>query len=413
MELREAFSMSIHSIRQHTFRSVFTTLGVIIGIAAVIATITLVASINAYSIGQWEESMRADLLTVIAGETEEQLVGEVVNTRLLPIFTERDLEAMKKMEHVVEVVPMARAAYNMEKGIQHEGTILTSVLVLSTEGSAFSPNMLELKSGTSFETDAEAVITEQVASMISDSPENAVGKLIHIPLSQGEREFVVSGVIRGTEMFKNPTIFVSRSYSTQERDGKKVYDFLIMRLDSVDSVDFVEEKALTYLSESDALTYLEMDAPYLNVVIVSQKRLIEMILNQTSQFSKLLSSVGLTSLLVGCIGIINVMLVAVGERIREVGIMKALGARKRDILQLFLIESVTISLIGALIGAVVGICGGYALIALFFSSKTPVVFEWSWFPIAIGSGLIAGIVSGLYPAVKASRVHPVEALRYE
>lgn len=405
--------MSIHNIRQHTFRSVFTTLGVIIGIAAVISTITLVASINAYSIGQWEESMRTDLLTVIAGETEEQLVGEVINTTLLPIFTERDLSALEKIEHVVEVIPMAQVEYDMKKGIWHGETNLSGVSLLSTERSAFGENMLELKTGSTFKTDEEAVVTEHVALMIGETPEAAVGETIDVALAEGEKEFIIAGIIRGTEMFKNPTIFIPESYYTQERDGKRVYDFLIVRVDSVKNIDAVEEKALTYLGTSDAQEYLEEDVPYLDVVIVSQKKLIDMILNQTSQFSKLLSSVGLTSLIVGCIGIINVMLVAVGERIREVGIMKALGARKRDILQLFLLESVIISLIGALIGAVIGICGGYALIAFFFSAKTPIVFQWSWFPIAIGAGLIAGVASGLYPAVKASRIHPVEALRYE
>lgn len=413
MNVREALSMSIHNIRQHTFRSVFTTLGVIIGIAAVISTITLVASINAYSIGQWEESMRTDLLTVIAGETEEQLVGEVINTTLLPIFTERDLSALEKIEHVVEVIPMAQVEYDMKKGIWHGETNLSGVSLLSTERSAFGENMLELKTGSTFKTDEEAVVTEHVALMIGETAEAAVGETIDVALAEGEKEFIIAGIIRGTEMFKNPTIFIPESYYTQERDGKRVYDFLIVRVDSVKNIDAVEEKALTYLGTSDAQEYLEEDVPYLDVVIVSQKKLIDMILNQTSQFSKLLSSVGLTSLIVGCIGIINVMLVAVGERIREVGIMKALGARKRDILQLFLLESVIISLIGALIGAVIGICGGYALIAFFFSAKTPIVFQWSWFPIAIGAGLIAGVASGLYPAVKASRIHPVEALRYE
>ncbi|MBU7012332.1 MAG: ABC transporter permease [Theionarchaea archaeon] len=413
MNMREALSMSIHNIRQHTFRSVFTTLGVIIGIAAVISTITLVASINAYSIGQWEESMRTDLLTVIAGETEEQLVGEVINTTLLPIFTERDLSALEKIEHVVEVIPMAQVEYNMKKGIWHGETNLSGVSLLSTERSAFGENMLELETGSTFKTDGEAVVTEHVALMIDETAEDAVGETIYVALAEGEREFIIAGIIRGTEMFKNPTIFIPESYYTQGRDGKRVYDFLIVRVDSVKNIDAVEEKALTYLKTSDAQEYLEEDVPYLDVVIVSQKKLIDMILNQTSQFSKLLSSVGLTSLIVGCIGIINVMLVAVGERIREVGIMKALGARKRDILQLFLLESVIISLIGALIGAVTGICGGYALIAFFFSAKTPIVFQWSWFPIAIVAGLIAGVASGLYPAVKASRIHPVEALRYE
>jgi putative ABC transport system permease protein len=286
-------------------------------------------------------------------------------------------------------------------------------LLLSTEGSAFGENMFELKSGTTFKSEREAVITEQVALMINSSSEDAVGTPVSVALPDGEKEFVVSGVIRGTEMFKNPTIFISSTSHIQERDGQRIYDFLIVRVDSVDTIDAVEETILTYLPASDAQDYLEEDAPYLTVVIVSQKTLIEMILNQTSHFSKLLSSVGLTSLMVGCIGIINVMLVAVGERIREVGIMKALGARKRDIVQLFLLESVIISLIGALIGAVVGICGGYGLIVFFFSAKTPMVFEWSWLPIAIVCGLAAGVASGLYPAVKASRIHPVEALRYE
>jgi putative ABC transport system permease protein len=126
--------------------------------------------------------------------------------------------------------------------------------------------------------------------------------------------------------------------------------------------------------------------------------------------SLLLAAVASVSLIVGGIGIMNIMLVSVTERTREIGLRMAVGARRTDVLAQFLIEAVTLSLIGGLIGAILGVAGS---LGISFFSKWPTAVAASSIMLAFGFSAAVGVFFGFYPARKASRLDPIEALRYE
>ena len=123
-----------------------------------------------------------------------------------------------------------------------------------------------------------------------------------------------------------------------------------------------------------------------------------------------ITSIAVISLVVGAIGIANIMLVSVTERTREIGIMKAVGAQNRDVLPVFLTQAVLLGIIGSVFGVALGALAGYAATRYV---GLPLVFAYEAVPVAIGVGLLVGVVTGLYPAWNAARVDPIDALRYE
>jgi putative ABC transport system permease protein len=146
------------------------------------------------------------------------------------------------------------------------------------------------------------------------------------------------------------------------------------------------------------------------VQVFSQQQILAAVGSVTGILTMLLGAIAGISLLVGGIGIMNIMLVSVTERTREIGVRKAVGARSRDILAQFLVESVIISLVGGAIGIALGMLGSAAISRL---GNVPSVVSLSWVAIAFGFAAAVGVFFGIYPAMQASRLDPIEALRHD
>jgi putative ABC transport system permease protein len=150
----------------------------------------------------------------------------------------------------------------------------------------------------------------------------------------------------------------------------------------------------------------------------TQEEVTKLITTAIGQFTGFVGAIGAVALLVGLVGIANIMLVTVQERTREIGVMKATGASRGEILLVFLVESVAICVVGAVLGIGLGLLMGMGLnqVVGSFSSPSmvpPLVLVWDWYAIAVFMGVMVGLVAGLYPAWRAAKVSPVEALRYE
>jgi putative ABC transport system permease protein len=176
---------------------------------------------------------------------------------------------------------------------------------------------------------------------------------------------------------------------------------------SAEKMDRAQAEVTSILRAKHGLTGTQTN----DFMVQNQTQLVESVAETAQTFSILLGSIASISLVVGGIGIMNIMLVSVTERTREIGIRKAVGARKRDILAQFLVEAISLSLLGGLIGVGVGIGGAKVVTPLLGATRAVVTSESV--ALALGVSLAVGLFFGIYPAARAAALNPMEALRYE
>jgi putative ABC transport system permease protein len=246
--------------------------------------------------------------------------------------------------------------------------------------------------------------------------ENPIGKTIRIK----DVNFKVIGVMeeQGSQMFLNVDDYVYIPITTVQKFllGINHIQSSAVKIVSQDKIDEAMESIRLILRERHNIYNPEGDLSKDDFKVVSAKESADMMNIVTGILTMLLSSVAAIALLVGGIGIMNIMLVSVVERTREIGLRKAVGARKKDILYQFLIEAIVLTGLGGIIGILLGIVFAYlAAIVLSMALGTQWSFVVSLKSIVLAFGVAAGIgiVFGIYPARKASELSPIEALRYE
>ncbi|MEF8774114.1 MAG: ABC transporter permease [Halobacteriales archaeon] len=416
MKFLQSIRMSWRAITDHPLRSVLTTLGIVIGIAAVITFVTLGASLQAAIVGD------------VAGETSPEMAvsSEPPSTgggpgspsdATAPVFTEHDLDELRALPNVERVVPTGAVQTSaLERGDQRvawQG--LTATTAAGLEARTFA-------SGEPFADGSREVVVNEAAAALF-SPNLSVGDTLVVRLSANRSvETTVVGVLESgdssafgpgagasarvyvpTDPFYDTTV---ESPTTGEQ--QRVYAAVTVRATDFESVDGVQRDVETYLNGTSDAAVLK-PATY-EITVQTNQQLIDQIQEVLDTFTGFITGIAVLSLIVGSIGIANIMLVSVTERTREIGIMKAVGAQRRDVLQLFLIESTVLGLIGAVVGTALGAVGGYAVATYL---DLPVVYAYEWFAVAVVVGIGVGIAAGLYPAWNAARVDPIEALRRE
>jgi putative ABC transport system permease protein len=264
----------------------------------------------------------------------------------------------------------------------------------------------------------EVVLSQSAATLVPGNV--SVGDTITIELADGESadatvvgivedEFAFAGVRTGPRVYVPTDPFYRTTVESPALgETQLVYPTLTVVAADAATIPVVETEVESYLtSRSDARV---LAPPTTTFSVQTAEEQVQQIREIVGTLTEFVSGVAVISLLVGAIGIVNIMLVSVTERTKEIGIMKAVGARKRDILELFLVEAAILGTAGAILGTLVGFGGGYvATEALELTSTYP--FEWV--PVAIVVGVGVGVAAGLYPAWNAARTDPIDALRYE
>jgi len=400
MNFPAAVRVSYRAIKSNKIRSMLTTLGIIIGVAAVISLVALTQGAN---------KMIEEQLTSLGGKSlfinpGKRGVGVQENAITL---TDEDAKAIEKLESVRYVSPMLDATEQVIWGNRNSFTV-----IVGTSPDFVFINDWYTDRGVYFnqeDVDKAANVCVLGKTVVRNlfGYRDPIGKTVRI----GENSFRVIGEMSGlgqTTGGRDQDDIVLIPYTTFQKRilGTSSLDTISVSVNNPDNIQDTESQIEMLLRNRHNLHPDQED----NFYIKSQVGVIERIFTISEIMTILLGSIASISLVVGGIGIMNIMLVSVGERTKEIGIRMAVGAKEKDIMTQFLIEAVLLSLTGGLIGIAVGISG--SKIATSFTGWESVISPESVF-LSFGFAALIGIFFGIYPARKASKLDPIEALRYE
>lgn len=395
MNLKEFILVGLEGLRNNKLRTFLTTLGIVVGIAAVISVIAIGEAGKAMIMTEME-SFGTNLFQVYPNYRE----GEVVR----PVeYTKQDVAVIKKL--APEVKYLAPVKY--DRGEVRTKTDKKTTRIIGTTADYKEIRNIEILYGRFFSEEDDAVgkrvvvLDEMLANEIFDV-ENPVGQPV---ILQGSA-FVVIGVIKKAESAipgMNPDNYAYLPISATP--GGNRWEYVSSLMGSAAS----KEEVYQAMDRVKLILERRHNAPG-HYALYSMEQEMQTVGKVTGIIGLVISCIAGISLLVGGIGVMNIMLVSVTERTREIGIRMALGAQRKDILLQFLIEAIVLCAVGGLIGILVGY-GGALLVALVL--KLPPLVSWWVVLVAFLFSALIGVFFGLYPANKASRLDPIVALRRE
>ena len=408
IDFKSTLKMAVNSLKVNKMRSALTSLGIIIGVSAVIIMLAIGTGAS-QKVQANMESMGSNMLTIRSASAKSGGVSMGIGSK--PSLTLKDTAAIKKtIENVDAVAPVSSEGKQLMYGNQN----WQSTVYGTTPEYLYIKNY-EIEDGRGFTMDdiknsaKVAVIGSTVATeLFGDvSPVNKVIRVGNVP-------FKVLGVTKtkgSTGPFdEDDLIFIPITTAQKKLFGVAfpgtVKMIVVKGIDSETLNDVQKEVEELLMQRHSIGKNQSADFEIRNSAEFQEK------MKSTVQtFAILLASIASVSLLVGGIGIMNIMLVSVTERTKEIGIRMAIGARASDIRWQFLIESFMLSMIGGLIGVIVGILGAKAI--EFFSDGMNVSISLFSIFLSLGFSGLVGIAFGYYPAYKASLLNPIDALRYE
>jgi putative ABC transport system permease protein len=405
--LVESIRSALASIRAHKLRSFLTTLGIIIGVASVIAVVSLVQGLS-YSITSKFEGLGGNSLTVRSDTPIEAALQGKLNR-----LTLRDFEQVTRhVEGIDDVTPILFSTTG--GGTLHYRGRTTVTRVMATRASFQDSQQVYPELGR-FLTDSDdrsrrrSVVVGTKVRKDLELPANPVGEFIEL----GGEWFKVIGVAeeRGDLFGFSQDDYVLIPFSTglaMSTDPVHQDIQVSFKVRDITQIDAVRDRVTALLRDVHGLKPGERN----DFKVDTASQLTETFSSLIRMVTLVLSCIVGVSLLVAGIGIMNIMLVSVTERTREIGISKALGAKRHHILLQFLIEAVVLSLLGGLVGVGLGFGIGFG-VAKMIPGFPDAVVPWWAVVLAFGFSTLVGVVFGLMPAAKASRLDPIQALRYE
>ena len=403
MNIFDTIRTALESLSSNKLRTILTMLGVIIGVASVVSLLSIGAGVSS-GITSRVSSLGSNLLTLSAD-------GRAANARL----TSNDVTALADPLNVpglVRVVPEVRGNSRAAAGVNQRATQVAGTTpdmfvirnISMTEGTAFGDQEVELRT-------RDAVLGSTIADVLFPAG-GALGQTVlidNVPfrvVAVAEKKGGF-GPANPDDVIYVPLTVAQEKLYVRRAQGLKSVSNIYIETDPASKADVVKADITAVLRQQHNLSEAQAD----DFRLVDQAEIANSLESIATALTVFLGAIGAISLLVGGIGIMNIMLVSVTERTREIGVRKALGARRANIMTQFLVEALTVSVIAGLIGLGFGL-GVSSLAGNIPGFVKPIVVPGTVI-VSFGFSVIIGVVFGLYPAWRASRLVPVEALRYE
>ncbi len=416
MSVSEALRVALRALSANKLRSILTMLGIIIGVGAVITLLSVGRGVERYVTSQFQ-SIGSNLLFVVPGQLSNSGPPRAAGGITSSTLTMSDVQALRDPARTPDVIAVApevtrfttvtagkREAFPQVGGVEPAYATVRNWKIAA--GRFISPEDVIGHSRV-------AVIGQSVVDKLFPDNQAVANQTIKI----NDIPFRVIGVLekRGGSGFgdEDNQIFVpittaqTRLFPNRTTSGDYRVSVVYAQAVSEDKMDDAANQIAQVLRETHNITYSNDD----DFTVISQADLISIFGQITGVLTLFLGAIAGISLLVGGIGIMNIMLVSVTERTREIGIRKAVGAKRRDVLIQFLLEAVVLSLIGGFVGIALGALGAFAVSKLQSDFQTYVTLDSIL--LATGFSAAVGLFFGIYPATRAARLNPIDALRYE
>ncbi|HAI98813.1 TPA: multidrug ABC transporter substrate-binding protein [Candidatus Peribacteria bacterium] len=408
MNILENVLNALGAIGSNKMRSGLTMLGIVIGVASVVLLVAIGQG-SQRSITSQIQNLGTNLLSISPGSPNRTNVRFGGGGSTTATLKATDADALEKnvSAFLSGIEPELSSRQQVIYGSQNTNTsvIGTTPSYLSVRnasvdfGSFITPDNLT-------NMDKVAVLgSETLSTLFPDTPD-PLGESIRI----GNNLFTVIGVMeaKGGQGATNrdDMIIIPLTTMQQRVTGKDTLSSISVSVKNQDEMDYVQQVITAVLLNEHGIT----DTSKQDFSVLNQADIVQTLTSITGTFTMLLGGIAAISLLVGGIGVMNIMLVSVTERTREIGIRKAIGAKKRDILLQFLVESTVLSVLGGAIGTLVSWIGSW-IVSTYFSFDASIAFSSVFLAFAFSVGV--GIFFGMLPAWKAAKLKPIEALRYE
>jgi putative ABC transport system permease protein len=407
MNLKESLTIALRSLRGNRLRSLLTTLGIIIGVAAVIILVALGNGVRAGFDAQFSRLANQITLT--------KATGAVPGGGTARPLTDQDVQALEdpqRAPNIASVTPSMTGSVSLTAGQATERASMIGATYNYLDISARTMAAGDWFTPAAVQANAKQVVLGQQAVSYLWGPNTNLADVLNKDIRLNRTTFRVVGVLGTDGQNDNVAIVPFGAARAYLVGNANEVSQIIVKSTSAADVGLAQAQ-LTQILDTRHFVRTPTDRDY-NV------RAFQNLIDQRSQFITFLTiftaSVAAISLIVGGIGVANIMLVSVTERTREIGIRKAIGARRSAILKQFLIEAVVLTGLGGVIGVVIGVgvaLGGGMVLPRFVPSFPVPVITAAPVVIAFAVSLMIGLIAGVYPANRAARLRPIEALRFE